>query len=231
MANILEFFKDYGVEGILALAIAGGLYVLWESYVKYIFQKKYSEYDNKNNTQAENEYLEDRKRALQTQEFFSNIQFKMHVDIPSEEFSTDEVRRCLYKNIMMALFEAYYNNMLEFVRGIDVSWDKHEWSNALNDVNYKIIEDFKAGCAQREVPKEAIKEFVIWYTPLMKQIYFYVRKISAMNNKSSVENTNTYLLLLELILMNTLSDMKNFSSFDGDLVGLEYKGKVIGKPE
>lgn len=231
MSNITNLFKDYGTEGIIIVCFIGGLYAVWEAYVKYIFQKKYKDYDNKNNSHNENLFLEERKKALHTQEFFPNIQFKINVDIPSEEFSSDEVMRCLYKNIMLSLFESYYDNMSEFVKSLDISWDKNEWANALNTTNYKIIEDFKAICAQREIPKEAVKYFIIWYTPLMQQIYFFVRKIAAMNNKSSVENTNTYLLLLELILMNTLSDVKNFDILDNEFEGLEYKGNIINKPD
>jgi len=229
--DILEFLKEYGVGGIIGLAIGGGLYVLWQSYVKYIFKKLYDRYDTRHDIRKEKNYLDNRKKALQSQEFFPNIKFKMNVDIPSEDFSTDEGRRCLYKNIMLALFESYYNNMIEFSRGLDTSWDNNEWANSLNSVNYKIIEDFRANCAQREIPKDVVKYFIIWFTPIMKQIYFYVKKISAMNNKNSIENTNTYFLLLELILMNTLSDIKNFDMADNHLEGLEYKGKIIDKFE
>lgn len=234
--KLLEWLEKYGIEGIIILVLAGGIYALWEAYIKYIFKKKYSKYSQSGESaekiKAEDlEELERRKMILQAQEFFPNIQFKINVDIPSEEFSPDPTVKCVCKNIMLILFEQYNTYMQNFVKDMDVQWNKNEWATELNNMNYKIIEDFKSKAAQQEIPKEVVKEFVIWYSPYMKQIYFYVRKIAAMNNRSSVENTNTYLLLLELILMNTFSDIKNFCVLISDFKGLEYKGKVIGDTE
>jgi len=228
--KLLEWLEKYGGESIVVLVISGALYVFWETYIKYIFQKKYSDYKRKN----DNPVLEDKpatteeqKDMLKHQDFFSNVEFKINVDIPSEDFSKNPVKKCLYKNILLILFEAYHENMLIFIKNLDVNWDKHEWLKELNTVNYKIIEELKSKSTQRGIPKKAIQFFLTWYNPFMQQIYFYMRKISDMDNRNAVDNTNTYLLLLELILMNTLSDIKNIGNFDFELDGLEYKGQII----
>lgn len=227
ISELVNLTKDYGIVGVIILFVLGLSYVYYQGYVGYIFKRKYSNEERTNNINNA-AYLERRKNDLQKQEFFANMQFKIYVDIPSEDFSDDEGRKCLYRALMLTLFEAYNENMLEFVSKLNVNWDKSEWAAALNEQNYKLLEDFKAKAAQKEVPKLAVKIFVAWFTPYIQQIYFYVRKIAGMHNKNAIENTNTFLLLLELILMNALSDMRNFSTFDGELDGTDYKGKVIG---
>ena len=228
MSSILFWLDKYSVESVIILVIISALYATWVAYIRYFFKKKYTK-DNTKNTNKKTKEQEERKEQLQAREFFPNLEFKINVEVPAEEFSSDPVKRCLYKDILATLFECYYTGMIEFIEHLDVSLDQTEWSSKLNSTNYKIIENFKAKAAEREIPKVVIREFNNWYSPFRKQIYYYIRKIALMDCKDAIENTNTYLLLLELILMNTLADMKNFSSFDGAFEGIEYKGKVIGE--
>ena len=232
ISTILSWIEEYGVESIVVLVVLGAGYILYEQYIKYIFQNKLNKHKSTKKQKEEEIFLRRRRKDdLKSQEFFSNIEFKLNVDIPSEEFSHDPPRSELLRDFMKNLLSAYHSNMMNFVVHLDIEWDKIEWCQELNDTNYKTIDDFKSKCVEQNIPQEAIKRFLVWYTPYMQQIFFYIRKISSMQNKNSVENTNTFLLLLELILMNALSDITKFSAFNGDLDGLEYKGNVIGGNE
>lgn len=230
LSSIIVWLEKYSVESVITLVILSVLYATWTAYIRYFFKSIYTKKQNtKNSKVKEQEELEKKKEQLETREFFPNLKFKINVDISTEEFSSDVVKRCLYKDILTILFESYYTNTIDFVKNLDVSWNTSEWASKLNDVNYKIIEEFKANAARQEIPKVVILAFNDWYSLYRKQIYYYIKKITQMNDKDAVEDTNTYLLILELILMNVLADMKNFSSFDDDFRGVEYKGKIIGQ--
>jgi len=227
ISSIINWIEQYGPESIGVLAILVGLFVLYEQYVKYFFEKRLKS-KNRSQYKEEREHLDRRKADLPEQEFFSNILFKLTVEIPSENFSEDAVKSELFRDIMRQLLGSYHSYMIEFVSEIDVEWDRATWNSRLNDKHYKIVENFKVNALESGVPALAIKRFMVWYTPYMQQIFFYVKKVSAMHNKNSIENTRTFLLLLELILMNALTDIVKSPVINGDLDGIEYKGNVIG---
>lgn len=230
LSSIIVWLEKYTVESVVMLVVASGLYATWVGYVRYFFQKRYLKTDN-NTTSRHIKELEEKKEHLQTREFFPNLEFKINVDVPAEDFSVDSVRQCLCKSILITLFECYYSGMTNFIKNVNVTWDRTQWAENLNAVNYRIMENFKAKAAEREIPKIAIREFSSWYSPFRKQLYYYIRKISRMDNHDAIENTNTYLLILELILMNALADMKNSSTFKENFDGIEYNGNIIGENE
>lgn len=228
----LEWIEKYGLESIVIIAIIGAGYVFYEQGIKYYFQRKLKKDANKDvesNKQEQKFLTSKHKDDLKNQEFFSNIEFKLNVDVPSEDFSSDPVSDELLRGFMKSLLSAYHKNMMDFVKEMNVEWNNTEWRMKLNSVNYKAMDDFKASCIEKSFPNEAIKKFLVWYTPYMQQIFFYIRKISMMQNKNAVENTNTFLLLLELILMNAFSDIVKYPSIKNDLDGIEYKGNIVGE--
>lgn len=224
LKEIFAWVDAYGPEAVVGIAAGAAAYLLYDKSVAYYFDKRLLDHKYDKEDLA---YMERRKADLQAQDFFSNITFKLNVDIPAEHFSEDPVRSEIHKAILSVLMQAYYDNMLEFVKEVDISWNRMDWSIALNNKNYETIEQFKERAVAQDIPKEAVRLFLVWFTPYIQQIYFYIKKISTMQNKNSVENTNIFLLLLELILMNTLADIQKLTIFNGNLTGMEYKGKII----
>lgn len=226
LSFVFDWMQKYGIESLISLAVIGGVYVLWVQFLKYYFDRL----RNKNSEQDDTIiFTRRRKEDLKDQEFFSNIEFKLNVDIPSEEFPGNEARSALLRDLTKLLFSSYHEHMFKFINDIDTEWSRTEWAKNMNDVNYKAIDHFKAKSMENKIPPEALKRYLVWYTPYMQQIFFYIRKISSMENKNAIENTNTFLLLLELILINALSDVTKATSFNGELDDIEYNGKVIGE--
>jgi hypothetical protein len=228
LSEILGWVEKYGTDTAFILLGAAILYGLYDKYLSYFFSRKLRKERNEDINER-GEFVEKRKNDLKNQEFFSNIHFKMNVDILTEDFSKDHVRSELFRDILVLLFKCYYDSMANFIKVVDPNWDKDQWTRALNKEIIKVVEIFKERAIVENIPPEAIERFLLWYSPYIQQIYFYIRKIREMGNRNAIENTSTFLLLLELILTNVMSDIQKYSVFNGKLDGLEYKGNVIGE--
>lgn len=227
-SEVLKLLENYGLGTVVVLAVCAVLYGFYDKYLSFYFNDKLNKRKQRTKDKDEEQCIERRKNSLKDQEFFSNVQFKMNVDLVSEEFSKDPVRSELFKDIIRILFQAYYDTMLNFVKTVDPEWTKDEWARTINKEMLVAIEKFNERCQLENIPPEAVKRFLLWLSPYMQQVYFYIRKVRGMGNRNAIENTNTFLLLLELILTNVLSDVQKYTIFNGSLKGLEYKDSVIG---
>lgn len=165
--------------------------------------------------------------SIYTHQFFSNIEFKINIDLPIETFSENANRNVMYQDIMVILFSTYLNYMKDFAKAIKRSWDANDWKNKINDVHYDIIEEFKKECASQGVPEEAIKVFMVWYNPYLNRIYQYINHVAKMPTVSPESKTRVFLLVLELILATVTADAQRQSILNGELNGIEYKGLVL----
>jgi hypothetical protein len=227
LSEIFVWIEKYGMGAAIFLFLAATVYGFYDQYLSYFFSSKLK---REKRTKDENtrEFIERRKDSLKDQEFFSNIHFKITVDISSETFSNNSTKSKMISDMLIILFKCYYDSMANFVKIVESDWDKNDWARFLNKEMLGAKERFRELARVEDIPSEAVDRFMLWYTPYMQQIYFYIRKIRGMGNRSSIENTNTFLLLLELILTNVMSDIQKRAAFNGTLDGIEYKGGIIG---
>lgn len=228
LSEIFSWIERYGTDTAIILVVCAAIYAFYDKYLSYWFSRRLRK-EAKKDSNTEKEFIEKRKNNLKNQEFFSNIHFKMNIDILSETFSEDPIRSQLYRDILVVLFKCYYDSVANFIKIVDHEWDKDQWARALNKEMIAVIETFKEQAVVEEIPEPAVKSFLLWYSPYMQQVYFYIRKIRGMGNRNAIENTNTFLLLLELILTNVVSDIQKYTVFNGKLKGIEYKGNIVGE--
>jgi len=161
---------------------------------------------------------------LQRHEFFTNIEFKINVDLPIEMFSTDQNRNIMFRDMMVYLFSSYHRNMLNCVNSIDEKYTGKQWLEAINKAHYNVIQEFFEECIRNAVPEPALNAFMKWYNPYINRIYQYIVTIASIPDTTAFGKTRIFLLVLELILATLCADAQDAKEINGELEGLEYKG-------
>lgn len=167
------------------------------------------------------------KKPLYTHPFFSNIEFKINIDLPIETFSEHPNRNVMYQDIMVILFSSYLKYMSGFVKSFNHRWGVDDWKYEINRVHYNIIEEFENECAKSGIPETAIKIFMIWYNTYLNRIYQYINHVAKMPDLTPEGKTRVFLLVLELILATVTADAQRQSILNGELSGMEYNGLTL----
>lgn len=217
MPTLLDILAEYGVVSAVLVTFLIIIFALLKSRT---FNSSLS-YDPDSSSDRR------QKVPLYTHQFFSNVEFKINIDLPIETFSEHPSRNIMYQDIMVILFTTYLKNMKAFVKAFNDQWNADDWRYHINKAHYNLIEEFKANCLKAEIPEAAIKLFMTWYNPYLNRTYQYINHVAKMSEVGPDGKTRVFLLVLELILATVTADAQRQSILNGELSGMEYKGLVL----
>lgn len=215
MPTLLDILAEYGVVSAVLVTFIIIIFALLKSRGSFQDSNIYG-------TEASNERR--RRPPLYTHQFFSNIEFKVNIDLPIESFSEHPSRNVMYQDIMIILFSTYLKNMKMFIKTFNPKWGSDDWKYQINKTHYNLIEEFKSECLRKDIPEIAVKIFMTWYNPYLNRIYQYINHVAKMPEVGPEGKTRVFLLVLELILATVTADAQRQSILNGQLTGMEYKG-------
>ena len=226
LADFIRMGKDYGLETLAIMLIATVVYLFAKGHVDlYVFKKKRNITNPKKNPENIQQEFDDSVVAILNSEFFRNLKFKISVDIPTATFSNDHTLDMVYTDLMLSLFTSFEKILTEKTSAIKKD---AEWVKVYLDGIYLIIDEYDKEARNRGIPSPIISDFKIWFSPFIYQIYHYVVIIDTNVVGGPVEKIRIFLLALELILVNAMSQLESLEVFGEKYTGVEYRGKVIG---
>lgn len=216
MFTLMDILAEYGVVSAIIASCVAVTFILLRGKLSSNVQLSSSVKDE-----------EDCCSNIRNHDFFSNLEFKINIDLPIETFSPHHNRNVMYRDIMIYLFESYLRNMKAFTLNIKSIKKASHWSANLHSTHYDIIEEFKESCIRNGIPEEALDLFLTWYNPHVSRIYQYISIINKIPNTNVYGKTRTFLLVLELILATITADAQRAPKLNGELDGLVYKDLTL----
>lgn len=226
LSDLIRLTKDHSIETMAIVLIIGVIYLYAKGYIDfYMFKKREKYLELGKPTEMD---FEESMKDIEEGEFFRNLKFKVHIDLPVETFSTDPVLNELYRDLTICLFSSYGDKMKLLLQDLNFTDNRDQWANFFLDTVYETMKDFERRVEDKNIPTKALEEFQIWFAPFLQQTYHYITLVDAHMGTDRIQKTKSFLLLLELVLVNALAQLQKFDVIDDKLVGMEYRGGVVG---
>jgi hypothetical protein len=176
--------------------------------------------------------LVDNTNDLLNHPFFSNLKYRILTEIPSINFgNTKPVRKRLYSDLLIILFETLYDKSMDIANKQDVmdEWTTEKWVNFINDKITEVYSDFCTKALSEGIPNEVIVTFNHWNRTTTAIIYQYTSNFSDSEIfKSNVARTNTLFFIFNLLVVVMIADAeKTLKYLNGEISGKYYKEKMI----
>lgn len=162
--------------------------------------------------------------------FFSAAHSKIAAEIPTLELSPNKpVKQMMFRDILTI----YIKTMLDTCMGIvelDMDdWSGDRWSNEVSKHVNRLVTDFHKNATDAGIPDAALFKFSKWHYPTLEMLYEYVNILGNSNIYSTnIARTNTFLLMMNLLLVTTLADAeRSLKELNGEVGGKMYKNQIL----
>jgi hypothetical protein len=233
LGTLLEIFKHYGtfLGCITALAMLLMKYII-QNWSKWRGGNINDEtLNSKNRVVIPEDIEEEEQKLLRTNAFFTKAQYRMMIEIPRLDLIPHKpVREKVFKDILIISFQTVYDSMHVFVENqLLGEWTPEQWTDALTQSVNMIVVTSSEHARQQGIPEIAIRKFSKWYSETIEQLREYILLLaSAKLYHTNVTKTNTFLMVMDLLLESILGDVERvISEINGDLTGLPYKGMIV----
>jgi hypothetical protein len=220
LGELLGIFASHGWVALILSIVAMFAYKWFSAWLDLWLIRKKAKKENaiKNDTD------------IKFHPFFANTQYHLMVEIPNLEIMPDmPIRQKVFKDLIYIKMKTMYDICKDFSELNMEEWRKEEWVNNAKIYINKMVVEYELRARQEGIPDIVIQKYKNWSLHEIDLIYEYVGMLggSALytNNR---ERTNTFLLIMNLMLVTTLGDAeRTLDELNGELTGKEYKGHKI----
>lgn len=209
--------KEYGLSSTVSIAALFLIIYLLKDQIPNIFK-----------INEGGKSFDDRKQELLTHDFFINIDHKISIQIGRTNFSENEGRNELYRDILSILFSVYKELLEQSIRKMNKGMSIEQWTDAMLSFYYETSREFKRRCEKSDIPDKAIILFEEWLETYFYRTFEHINALAKMpDDVDIIIRTRFMLLTSELILISILADAQKFKKINGKLNDLKYKGLTL----
>jgi hypothetical protein len=222
MDTFLQILSEYGLTGfILVLVVTVAFKVLMNEYYGSLgkFAKSLS------GPAAESGAAE-----LRYHPFFSSAHYKIIAELPTLELSpTKPVKQMMFRDILTIYIKTMIDTCSEIVESDMSGWSGEKWSNEVSKHMNCLVTDFHTNALAAGIPDAALSKFSKWHYPTLEMLYEYIVMLGNSNiYATNLARTNTFLLMMNLLLVTTLGDAeRSLKELNGEVSGKMYKNEIL----
>ena len=229
-SSLLEILSEYSLASLLIIISMISLYLIYFKPLKNSFStnSNSSTFPHEDRYHGHGVSMNRRKSDLMTHEFFRNMDLKIGVELPLEVYSLQANRNVLLRDITIILFSTYRECVYKFIENLDITQTSDDLSESLTSLHFNILQKFEEKARKEGIPSEATLCYSAWFLDNVKIIHQYTNNIC----KSSIDTTivdrvRTFLFVLQIVLINALTDLQNKPCINGSLNGITYNDLII----
>lgn len=220
METFLKILSEYGLAGfILVIVITIVFKVLAKEYNGSL-GKFASRLASPSESSAE----------LRYHPFFSSAHYKIIAEIPTLELSPlKPVKQQMFRDILTIYITTMLTICSEIIEIDMTDWRGEKWSNEVSRHMNRLVTDFHTNALVAGVPDAALSKFSKWHYPTLEMLYEYIVMLGNSNIYSTnLARTNTFLLMMNLLLVTTLGDAeRSLKELNGEVGGKIYKNETL----
>lgn len=221
METLLKILSEYGLAGFLTILVC--------TVVLRVLTKDYK--TNLTNLVVKLSSDESEPTSeLRYHPFFSSAHYKIVAEIPTLELSpTKPVKQQMFRDILTIYIKTMLDTCLEIIAMDMTDWSGEKWSNEVSKHMNRLVTDFHKNALDAGVPEAALFKFSKWHYPTLEMLYEYITMLGTSKLCSTNQaRTNTFLLMMNLLLVTTLGDAeRSLKELNGEVGGKMYKNLIL----
>jgi hypothetical protein len=220
METLLKLLSEYGLAGFLLLVIS-----------TVVLRVAAKEYQGRLRIFADGLTSKtDRISELKYHPFFSSAHYKIVAEIPTMELNASKpVKQQMFRDILTIYIKSMIDTCSDVI-SLDMNdWSGEKWSNEVSKNMNRLITDFHKTATESGIPEAALHKFSKWHYPTLEMLYEYIAMLGNSNIYSTnLARTNTFLLMMNLLLVTTLGDAeRSLKELNGEVGGKMYKNMIL----
>lgn len=222
MENLLKILSEYGLAGFLTIIIV--------TVALRILTKDYKSSLGNFITMMGQDAPVEKTAELRYHPFFSSAHYKIVAEIPTLELSPNKpVKQQMFRDILTVYIKTMLDTCLEIIELDMDDWSGEKWSNEVSKNLNRLITDFHKNSIDAGIPDAALFKFSKWHYPTLEMLYEYITMLGTSNIYSTnLARTNTFLLMMNLLLVTTLGDAeRSLKELNGEVGGKMYKNAIL----
>lgn len=162
--------------------------------------------------------------------FFTNVQYRLVAEIPSLELIDNKpVKQQMFRDLLRVETQVIYD-ICEDVVNIDMGpWSAAKWESEMAKRIGEILTTFVRKAKEETIPDIVINKYNKWHNSNFETMYSYISLLGHADvYKDNMARTNTFLLIMNLLVMTTIADAeRSIKELNGEIGGQLYKNMVI----
>lgn len=221
MDTLLKILSEYGLPGFILVAV-----------ITLVFKVLVKEYKGSLGKFASSlsSAPTDGGTELRYHPFFSSAHYKIVAEIPTLELAPNKpVKQQMFRDILTIYIKTMLDTCLAII-DLDMSdWSGEKWANEVSKNMNRLVTDFHKNAIDAGVPEAALSKFSKWHYPTLEMLYEYITMLGNSNIYSTnLARTNTFLLMMNLLLVTTLGDAeRSLKELNGEVGGKMYKNMIL----
>lgn len=219
MEIMLKLLSEYGLVGFVLLSV--GIFVL-----RLLFTTYKGSLGKLGSALASH----DDTTELKYHPFFSTAHYKIVAEIPTLELSpATPVKQQMFRDILTIYIKTMLDTCMLIIEQDMSNWSGEKWSNEVSKYMNRLVTDFHKNATDAGIPDAALFKFSKWHYPTLEMLYEYISMLGNSNIYSTnLARTNTFLLMMNLLLVTTLGDAeRSLRELNGEVGGKQYKNNIL----
>lgn len=221
METLLKILSEYGLAGFILVVVV--------TLVFKVLAKEYNgslgKFANSLSGPSESGAAE-----LRYHPFFSSAHYKIIAEIPTLELSPSKpVKQMMFRDILTIYIKTMLDTCSQIVESDMSGWSGEKWSNEISRHMNCLVTDFHMNALAAGIPDAALSKFSKWHYPTLEMLYEYIVMLGNSNiYATNLARTNTFLLMMNLLLVTTLGDAeRSLKELNGEVGGKLYKNEIL----
>jgi hypothetical protein len=222
MESLLKILSEYGLPGFLLVVII--------TIVFKTLMKDYSGQLGKIASSLSTTTATDTTTELRYHPFFSSAHYKIVAEIPTLELSPSKpVKQQMFRDLLTIYIKTMIDTCMEIIENDMSGWSGEKWANEVSRNLNRLVTDFQRTATDAGIPEAALSKFSKWHYPTLEMLYEYITMLGNSNIYSdNLSRNNTFLLMMNLMLVTTLGDAeRSVKELNGEVGGKMYKNAIL----
>lgn len=219
MDTFLKLLSEYGLAGFLLVAV-----------MTFVMKVIVKDYKGQLGKLVSGLSAGETTTELKYHPFFSTAHYKIVAEIPTLELSpTKPVKQQMFRDLLAIYIRAMLDTCGAIIELEIADWSGEKWSMEVSKHMNRLVTDFHRAALEAGIPEAALYKFSKWHYPTLEMLYEYITMLGNSNIYSTnLARTNTFLLMMNLLLVTTLGDAeRSLKELNGEVGGKLYKNMTL----
>lgn len=161
--------------------------------------------------------------------FFSSIDQKILVDIPSTEFvESKPVRDAVFKCVLIIYLKNLKQTANDIISQDTIGWSGDKWASEVSNKLLEMVYSISFDADKSGVPPPVTKKFLKWASQTNSLLLDNIDNIGRSHNFNREDRERVLLLIFNLMVSVIVADsMRGFPLINGEINGMLFEGKQI----
>lgn len=220
METLLKILSEYGLAGFIIILVS-----------TLVFKNAVNSYKKGlNDFVSVFSATPSQVSELRYHPFFSSAHHKIVAEIPILELSPNKpVKQQMFRDLLTIYIKSMLDICLEIIELDMTDWSGEKWSNEISRNMNRLITKFQNDATASGIPRAALDKFSKWHYPTLEMLYDYIKLLGTSKlYPDNISRTNTFLLMMNLLMVTTLGDAeRSLKELNGEVGGKEYKNMIL----